>query len=70
MARDEFIDYPGEQTTVYRYMWNDDTNLGYQYTIRFFDNFAVIDSSSPNSDIFFGTGTTIVGIYAKLPSVG
>ena len=70
MARDEFIDYPGESTTVYRYIWNDDTDEGFPYTIRFFDNFAVIRASKDNMGNFFGIGLTIEGIFAKLPSVG
>lgn len=70
MAKDDFSEYIGEETTVYRYMWNDDTEDNFSYTIRFFDNFAVIRSGKGNPDAFFGLGTSIDGIYVKLPAVG
>lgn len=70
MAKDEFIDYPGEQTTVYRYLWDDDGDKNFVYNIRFFDNFAVICKTKGDPNDFFDMGTTIEAIYAKIPAVG
>ncbi|MBR1538083.1 MAG: hypothetical protein IJ636_01100 [Bacteroidales bacterium] len=70
MAKDDFTDYIGEEPTVYRYMWNDDTEESFSYTIRFIDNFAVVRGSKGNPNAFFGLGTSIDGIYVKLPAVG
>ena len=70
MAEDEFTDYPGEMTTIYRYMWDDEGEKSYHYKIRFFDNFAVICEGSGDPNAFFAMGTSIEGIYAKLPAVG
>ena len=70
MASDEFEDYPGDNTVIYRYLWNDDMDESYRYEIHFFDNFAVITRGTGNANAFFGFGTSIEGIYAKLPAVG
>lgn len=70
MAKDNFTDVLGEETTFYRYMWNEDNDANFSYTIRFFDGFAVIIAGSGNPSAFFGFGVTIQGFYAKLPSVG
>ena len=70
MAEDEFTDYPGEMTTIYRYMWDDEGEKSYHYKIRFFDNFAVICEGSGDPNAFFAMGTSIEAIYAKLPAVG
>ena len=72
MAKDEFSEYFGdsEETDVYRYLWNDDNGESLDYTIRFFDTFAVIILGNGNPSAFFGMNVSVAGIYAKLPSVG
>ena len=70
IASDEQEDYLGERTTFYAYKWNDDTEESMEYTVRFFDGFAVVKVTRGNPNLFFPIGTTIAGIYAKLPSVG
>ena len=70
MAKDEFTDYLGENTTFYRYIWDDATDESLEYIIRFFDNFAVITVGRGNPSKFFGMNVSVNGIYAKLPSVG
>lgn len=70
MAKDEFEDYLGDDTIFYRFLWNDNSDQSFEYSIRFFDGFAVILAGKGNPGAFFGHGMTIQGIYAKLPSVG
>jgi hypothetical protein len=70
MAKDSFSDAFGEDTVFYRYLWNEDNDAQFSYRIRFFDGFAVIVPDRGDPSDFFGFGTTIAGIYAKIPSVG
>ena len=70
MAKDEFNEYLGEETDVYRYLWSDDSQESFTYIIRFFDTFAVIIAGQGNPAAFFGMNVSVQGIYAKLPSVG
>ncbi|MBR0499782.1 MAG: hypothetical protein IJJ72_02165 [Bacteroidales bacterium] len=70
MATDEFTSSPDESLRFYNYLWNDDSETSFSYTIRFFDGFAVIQRESGSPMGFFGMGMTVAGIYAKLPSVG
>ena len=70
MAKDEFEDFLGDNTDFYRYLWDDDNETSYSYTVRFFDGFAVIIAHEGNPDSFFGLGTSVEAVYAKLPSVG
>ena len=70
MANDEFTSSPDESLRFYNYLWNDDSETSFSYTIRFFDDFAVIQRESGSPMGFFGMGMTVAGIYAKLPSVG
>ena len=46
------------------------TAFSVSYRIRFFDGFAVIVPDRGDPSDFFGFGTTIAGIYAKIPAVG
>ena len=70
IATDEHTEYLGDLTTFYIYKWSDETETSIEYTVRFFDGFAVIRIERGNPSDFFPLGTTIEGIYAKLPSVG
>lgn len=69
MAKDQFSDVLGEETTFYRYIWDEDSDAAFSYTIRFFDGFAVIIVESGDPSGFFGLDA-IQGFYAKLPSAG
>ena len=71
VAEDDQTDYFGNQTTnYYVYKWDDETSNSMSYSIRFYDGFAVIVIEKGSASDFFPPGTTIAGIYAKLPSVG
>lgn len=70
MARDDFSDDFGSATEFYRYLWDDDSEAHFAYTIRFFDGFAIILAREGDPSRFFGLGTTVAGIYAKIPAVG
>ena len=69
-AQDEFTDYLGNNTSFYRFMWDDETEAQLEYIVRFFDTFAVIIVQRGNTNTFFGLNATVAGVYAKLPSVG
>ena len=69
-ASDEAIDFLGDRTEFFVYRWSDETEAQLEYKIRFFDGFAVIEILKGNPNNFFPIGTTIAGIYAKLPAVG
>ena len=70
IATDEQTVYIGDQTEFYIYKWSEDVEGSLEYTIRFFDRFAVIRIVSGDPSLYFPFGTTIEGIYAKLPAVG
>ena len=70
MAHDQFQGYLGEETVFYQYLWNDEYQKNMTYCIRFYDGFAIIRIIKGNPADFFAPGTTIEGVYAKLPSVG
>ena len=70
VAAEEYTDYFGDRTDFYEYKWMEDSDDHLEYTIRFFDGFAVITVTGGNPNDFYPLGTTIAGIYAKLPSVG
>ena len=70
MATDKFTNSPSETLEFYNYLWDDNSDSGFSYRIRFFDDFAVIERMSGSPMGFFGMGMTVEGIYAKLPSVG
>lgn len=70
MATDETTEYLGDQTNFYVYKWNDETETNLEYSIHFYDGFAVIRLLRGNPNEFYPIGTTIAGIYAKLPAVG
>lgn len=70
IATEEQTDYLGENTKFYIYKWCEEGEGSVEYTVRFFDGFAVIQLVKGNPSLFYPLGTTIAGIYAKLPSVG
>ena len=70
IASDEGVEYFGNRTEIYVFKWNEEAATSLEYTIRFFDEFAVITVRRGDLNLFFPLGTTIAGIYAKLPSVG
>ena len=70
MAADTFTGYMGESTDFYQYLWSDGANAHYNYKICFYDGFAVVQYISGDPTAFFGMGMSVVGVYAKLPSVG
>ena len=70
IASDDEVEYFGKQTDFYVYKWIDEMECSLEYTIRFFDGFAVIAVRKGDINQIFPLGTTIAGIYAKLPSVG
>lgn len=70
IASEEQTDYLGENTKFYIYKWCEEGEGSVEYTVRFFDGFAVIQLVKGNPSLFYPLGTTIAGIYAKLPSVG
>lgn len=70
MATEEQTEMFSDETQYYIYRWFEDTDTSMEYTIRFFDGFAVVTLVRGNPSDFFPLGTTIAGIYAKLPSVG
>jgi len=70
VAAEEYVDYFGDRTEFYEYKWTEDSDAHLEYTIRFFDGFAVITVTGGNPNDFYPIGTTIAGIYAKLPAVG
>ena len=70
MATDKFTNSPSETLEFYNYLWDDNSDSGFSYRIRFFDDVAVIERMSGSPMGFFGMGMTVEGIYAKLPSVG
>ena len=70
IAADEQTEYLGDQTHFFVYKWSEESEASIEYTVRFFDGFAVIQILRGNPNDFFPIGTTIEGIYAKLPAVG
>ena len=70
MATDETTEYLGDQTNFYVYKWNEATETNLEYNIHFYDGFAIIRILRGNPNEFYPIGTTIAGIYAKLPAVG
>ncbi len=70
IASDEQLDYLGDRTNFYVYKWEEGHDQSLEYTVRFFDDFAVIRILRGNPNEFFPIGTTVAGIYAKLPAVG
>ncbi|MCR5710453.1 MAG: hypothetical protein K6G79_08230 [Bacteroidales bacterium] len=70
IASDETTEFLGERTSFEIYKWNDETETNLVYTISFYDTFAIISVKKGNTNEFFPIGTTIAGIYAKIPAVG
>lgn len=70
VASEESTEYFGDRTDFYIYKWIEDSEAHAEYRIRFFEGFAVISVAGGNPNDFYPIGTTIAGIYAKLPSVG
>lgn len=70
IATEEQTEYLGDQTEFSVYKWSDEGEGSVQYRLRFFDGFAIIQYVSGDPSLFYPLGTTIAGIYAKIPAVG
>ena len=70
IATEEQTEYLGDQTEFYIYKWCEEGEGSAVYTLRFFDGFAIIQLVKGDPSLFYPLGTTIAGIYAKLPAVG
>ena len=69
-AVEEATDYFHGGTVYYEYKWQEETEAQLEYSVRFFDGFAIVTVLKGNPNDFYPLGTTIAGIYAKLPAVG
>ena len=70
IASEEQTDYLGDRTEFYFYKWCEEGEGSAEYILRFFDGFAIIQLQKGDPSLFYPLGTTIAGIYAKLPAVG
>ncbi len=70
IANAEQTEYLGDQTEFSFYRWCEEGEGSVEYKLRFFDGFAIIQYVKGDPSLFFPLGTTIAGIYAKLPAVG
>ena len=70
IANEEQTEFLGNQTEFGIYRWCEEGEGSVEYKLRFFDGFAIIQLVRGDPSLFYPLGTTIAGIYAKLPSVG